>query len=123
MPGALGNDVLEVWQKGTIYSCRAHNATSFVPAVLVSGREILEEIWRFWEIEPADSGSTSVRLVVGSSCILVRISFLGRGCTDDRTGDFVSVGPPVRGRSKDSHAHSVHGCNWESHMGVLEGEK
>jgi hypothetical protein len=81
-------------EKGTIYSCRAHNATSFVPVVVVSGREVSEEIWRFQEIEPADSGSTSVRLVVISSCIVIRISFLGRACTDGRTGGFVRVAPP-----------------------------
>jgi hypothetical protein len=37
--------------KWTIYSYRAHNATSFVHAVSVSGQEVLEEIWIFQEIE------------------------------------------------------------------------
>jgi hypothetical protein len=74
MPGAprIESGSLEKW---TIYSCRAHNATSFVPAVLLSGRAILEEIWRFWEIEAADSGSTSFRLVVVSSCIELGFHF------------------------------------------------
>jgi hypothetical protein len=91
---ALENDPGSVG-KGTIYNCRSHISTSFVPMVKVIGRYFLGEIWIFWEIQPADSGSASVRLVVGSSCIVVRIMFLGRGCTDGHTRGFVSVGPPV----------------------------
>jgi hypothetical protein len=35
---------LEVWQKGPIYSCRAHIATSFVLVVIVVREEIAGKI-------------------------------------------------------------------------------
>jgi hypothetical protein len=70
----------------------------------VSGREVSEEIWRFWEIEPADSGSVSARLVVVSSCIVIRISFLGRVIRMAVWRDFVSVGPQCMGDQR-IHAH------------------
>jgi hypothetical protein len=113
MPGVPGieSGSLEIW---TIYSCRAHNATSFVPAVLLSGRASLEEFWRFWEIEAADSGPVSFRLVVVSSCIELGFLFLGRACTEGRTGGFVGVGPPVHGRSRNLRAW-VHACNADIH--------
>jgi hypothetical protein len=38
---------LEVWQKGPIYSCGAHIATSFVLAAIVVREEIAEQIQRF----------------------------------------------------------------------------
>jgi hypothetical protein len=79
--------------KGTIYSCRAHIATSFVPATRVIGKETLGEIWRFWEIKPVESGSTSFGLVIISSCIVARGSFLGRSCTDGHTRGFCEGGP------------------------------
>jgi hypothetical protein len=81
-------------EKWTIYSCRAHKATSFVLIVLLSGRAFLEEIWRFWEIEVVDSGSTSFRLVVVSSCIELGFLFLGKAGTEGRTRGFVGVGSP-----------------------------
>jgi hypothetical protein len=70
--------VWKFWQKGPIYSCRAHIATSFVPAAIVIGEEIPEKIQRFWECEEADLGGARVRLVVSSSCTVVRCQFLGR---------------------------------------------
>jgi hypothetical protein len=100
VPG-IESGSLEKW---TIYSYRAHNATSLVPAVLLSGRASLEEFWRFWEIKAADSGPTSFKLVVISSCIELGFLFLGRVCTKGRTGVFVGVGPPVCGRSRKLRA-------------------
>jgi hypothetical protein len=40
--------------KRPIYSYRAHIATSFVPAAIVSGRAVSEEIWIFGEDEASD---------------------------------------------------------------------
>ena len=70
--------VWKFWQKGPIYSCRAHIATSFVPTTKLVGKEILEQIRRFWERMVADSRGARVRLVVSSSCTVVRCQFLGR---------------------------------------------
>jgi hypothetical protein len=50
--------------KNPIYSCRAHIATSFVPAATVSSRADREEIERFREHEASVSRCASFRLVV-----------------------------------------------------------
>ena len=69
---------LEVWQKGPRYSCGAHITTSFSLAAIVVREEIAEKIKRFRECEEADPGGARVRLVVSSSCTVVRCQFLGR---------------------------------------------
>jgi hypothetical protein len=50
--------------KNPIYSCRAHNATSFVPAATMSSREDQEVIERFREHEASVSQHARFRLVV-----------------------------------------------------------
>jgi hypothetical protein len=52
--------------------------------------------------------------VVPSSCIVFRVSFLGRVVQIVVLGYFVRVGPQVHGRSKDTCVE-VHGCNEDSH--------
>jgi hypothetical protein len=69
---------LEVWKKGPIYSYGAHIATSFVLSAIVVREEIEEQIQSFQECEEADLGGARVRLVVSSSCTVVRGQFLGR---------------------------------------------
>ena len=101
-------------EKGTINSCRAHNATSFVPVVLVSGREVSEDIWRFQENEAVDSGPTRFRLVVLSSYIELGFLFVGRAYTEGLTEGFVVVGPPVHERSRNLHAR-VRTCKSDIH--------
>jgi hypothetical protein len=109
-------------EKWTIYSCRAHKATSFVIVSLLSGRTILEDIWRFEEIKAINSGSMSFKLVFISSCIELGFLFLGRACMEGRTGGFVGVGPPVRGRSRNSCAR-VNAYNVDIHaQGHPNGE-
>jgi hypothetical protein len=49
--------------KNPIYSCRAHIATSFVPAATVSSRADREEIERLREHEASVSQCARVRLV------------------------------------------------------------
>jgi hypothetical protein len=92
---------LEVWKNGLYIVVGPTMPPHLYLLVLLSGRAIVEEIWRFWEIEAVDSGSTSFRLVVVSSCIELGFLFLGRACTEGRTGGFVGVGPPVHGRSRN----------------------
>jgi hypothetical protein len=64
--------------KWTIYSFGAHIATSFVPAAIVVKEDIADHIQRFQECEKADLRGARVRLVVSSSCTVIRCKFLGR---------------------------------------------
>jgi hypothetical protein len=63
----------------------------------VSGREVSKETWRFHEMEPVDSGSLNVKIVVISSCIVIRISFLGKAVQIVVHEDFLRVGPKMPG--------------------------
>jgi hypothetical protein len=70
--------IWKFWKKGSIYSCRAHIATSFVLAPIMIREEIPENIQRFGQCKEVDPGGVRVRLVVSSSCTVVSCQFLGR---------------------------------------------
>jgi hypothetical protein len=114
---------LEVWKKGPIYSCRAHIATSFVLVAIVVREEIAEKIRRFQECEEADPGGARVRLVVSSSCTVVRCQFLGRTVRMVVRWVFRVVAPQMHGRSMVTRARMC-GCNGQSHVqgGMLFGK-
>jgi hypothetical protein len=50
--------------KNSIYSCKAHIATSFVPAATVNSRADREEIEQFWEHQASVFWRARFRLVV-----------------------------------------------------------
>jgi hypothetical protein len=82
-----------------IYSCRAHVATSFVIAARVIGREVFKGDLEF----SGGQGSRFRSNDLLSSCIEVGFQFVGRACTEGRTGVFMGVSRPVRGKSRNIH--------------------
>jgi hypothetical protein len=87
----MGSGSLE---KRTIYSCRAHNATSFVPAVRVIGQEIFRG-----DLEISGERGSRFRtneLQVNGLIILHRIKFFicGQGLYGGSYREFCGCGPP-----------------------------
>jgi hypothetical protein len=80
--------------KRTIYSCRAHIATSFVPVVRVIGREIF-----IGDLEIlGEQGSQFKTSKLQVSCLIVlhriRVSIFGQGLYGGSYRRFCGCGPP-----------------------------
>jgi hypothetical protein len=93
MPGGpeIESGSLAIW---TIYSCRAHNATSFVLVVLLSGQASLEEFWRFWEIEAAQFRTNELQVSCHIILHRIRVFVFGQGLYGGPYRGFCGCGPP-----------------------------